>query len=101
MSLFELDVQKFKDWSIQQLYYLLYPYIKEDFMGIQDCEAVHTTGNMTVIVGNSTYNVEHIISGGSQIFAAIKEIEYQSLAEEGRITLQTAEETGEFTGEAT
>jgi hypothetical protein len=100
MSLFPLDIQQFKDWSIQQLYYLLFPYIKEDFMGKGDCDIVHKTGNMTVMIDEEVYTVDHIISGGSDTLASIKEIQYKISAQEGRVTLETAEETGEFTGEA-
>lgn len=100
MSLFPLDLDKFKDWSIQQLYYHLFPYIKDDFMGKKDCKSVHADGNMTVMVAGVSTPVTHILRGGSSIFAAIKEIQYQLLVQEGRITVSTAQETGNFTGRA-
>jgi len=98
MSLFPLNVTQFKDWSIQQLYYLLYPYIKEDFMGRQDCQAVHQEPNMTVVVGGATIPVTHVLRGGSDALAAAKVGEYRLLTEEGRIVTEAAELTGQFTG---
>ena len=100
MSLFPLDIDQFKAWSVQQMYYLLYPYIKEDFMGRDDCQLVHQEPNMTVLVGTVTIPVTHVIRGGSDTLATIKELEYRALAEEGRITTGVAERTGEFTGRA-
>jgi hypothetical protein len=97
VSLFPLDLGRYKDWTIQQLYYLLFPYIKEDFMGRLDCQAVHTEGNM--LAGETP--VTHIISGGSDSLLASKEAEYSAAAEAGVVTLTTAQTTGEFTGTAT
>jgi hypothetical protein len=95
MTFFNLNLDRYRAWTIQQLYYLLYPYIKDDFMGRQDCQAVHTLGNM--IAGDAT--VAHVtFSGGDDTLANIKEREYELLAEEGGVTLSTAQETGETTG---
>ena len=98
MSLLPLDLDRYKEWTIQQLYYLLFPYIKEDFMGRPDCDAVHTTGNMTVTTSDGVLNVTHIIQGGSDTFLSAKESEYRAYAEEGRSALSSAQETGEFSG---
>jgi len=100
MSLTSLDIARFKEWTIQQLYYLLYPYIKEDFMGRSDCRLVHTEGNMTVIISGVTGNVNHVIRGGSDNLASAKEAEYRVYVEEGQVVIDTAESTGEFTGRA-
>ena len=100
MSLVPLDLDRFKEWSILQVYYLLFPLMKEDFMGRGDCENVHATGNISVTVSGEPGIVTHIIEGGSDILLAAKEAEYRTLAENGQTTLQTAQETGEFTGRA-
>jgi len=100
MSLFPLDLDQFKDWTIQQLYYLLYPHIMEDFMGKPDCKLIHQEPNMTVLVSGVTIPVTHILRGGSDNLAEAKKAQYRLLVEEGRVTINTAEETGRFTGRA-
>lgn len=88
-----LDLEEYREWTLEMLYRMLYPYIKEDFMGRRDCQAVHTDGNM--LAGDST--VMHITTrGGSDSFASMKEEEYRADLEEGRVRLQQAQETGEF-----
>jgi hypothetical protein len=99
MSLFPLDLDKYKEWTIKQLYYLLFPYIKEDFMGRKDCELVHAEGNMQAIVSGATGTVTHTIRGGSDTLISIKGAEYRAKVEEGRIELSSAQETGQFTGQ--
>jgi hypothetical protein len=98
MSLFPVDLDKYKEWTIRQLYYLLFPYIKEDFMGKKDCEAIHAEGNMQAVVSGATGIVEHVIGGGSDILISLKESEYRRKAEEGEAAIETAQETGRFTG---
>lgn len=67
-------------------------------MGRLDCRAVHTEGNMTVTTETGPVPVVHIIRGGSDSFISAKEAEYRILAEEGRVVLEGAEETGQFLG---
>ncbi len=101
MSLIPLDLSRYKAWTIQQLYYLLFPYIKEDFMGRIDCEAVHAEGNMQAIVSGATGTVTHVIRGGSDTLIAAKEGEYRLASEAGEVTRTTAQQLGTFTGTAT
>lgn len=98
MSLFPLDLTRYKEWTIEQLYYSLFPYIKEDFMGRQDCSAVHTEGNMTVTTASGPANVIHIVRGGSDSFLQAKEAEYRAYVEEGKLRVRAAQETGVFVG---
>jgi hypothetical protein len=98
MSLFPLDLDRYRDWTIKQLYYLLFPYIKEDFMGRKDCQAVHTEGNMQAIVAGATGTVTHIVRGGSDNFISVKEAEYRAYVEQGNVELEVAQQTGQFTG---
>lgn len=100
MSLVPLDLARYRDWTIQQLYYMLFPYIKEDFMGRSDCENVHRTGNMTVTTSDGVINVTHIIQGGSDTMLTAKQAEYEAYVAEGRVTVETAQQTGTFTGVA-
>jgi len=100
MSLFPLDLDRYKAWTIQQLYYLLFPYIKEDFMGRQDCQAVHTEGNLIPVVGGATGTITQAIRGGSDTFLSMKEGTYRAYVEEGGTTLRNAQEQGNFTGRA-
>jgi hypothetical protein len=98
MSLFPLNLDRYKEWSIKQLYYHLFPFIKEDFMGRQDCALVHTDGNMQAVVAGSTGTVTHITRGGSDNLLAVKETEYRTYVEQGTVVIQTAQELGEFVG---
>lgn len=98
MSFLELNLSKYKDWTIQQLYYLLFPLMKKDFMGRSDCELVHAEGNMIAVVSGASGTVTHIIRGGSDTILSVKEATYKALSEEGALTITTAQETGEFTG---
>ncbi len=98
MSLFPLDIDRYKEWTIQQLYYMLFPFMKDDFMGKSDCQLVHQEPNMTVVVAGAPATVTHIIRGGSDTLMAIKEAEYRALLAEGRIVTRTARESGRFTG---
>lgn len=94
MPLFSLDLDRYKAWTIQQLYYLLYPYIKEDFMDRSTCKGVHSEGNM--MAGDSI--VTHItFRGGDDTLSSSKTEQYRLLAEEGELTLSTSQETGETT----
>jgi hypothetical protein len=98
MSLFPLNLNKYKKWSVEQLYYLLYPYIMEDFMGKPDCKTVHAEGNMQAIVSGATGTVSHILRGGTDIQAKIKKAEYLIKSQEGRIVIEGAQITGQFLG---
>jgi hypothetical protein len=100
MSLIPINLSRYRDWTIQQLYYLLFPYIKEDFMGRKDCQIVHAEGNMQAVVSGETGIVTHAVRGGSDTVLAAKEAEYRVLSEEGGLTIEAAQETGQFTGVA-
>jgi hypothetical protein len=94
-TVFELDLDQYKEWTAEQLYYLIFPHIKKDFMGIKDCKMVHADGNL--MAGEST--VSHITTqGGSNTFTSIKEQIYNARLEAGEVTLETAKETGRFMG---
>ena len=67
MSLFPMDMERFKPWAVRQLYLLMYPHMKQDFMGLKDCQAVHQEPNMTVVVAGVPANVNHVIRGGSYL----------------------------------
>jgi len=101
MSLFPVDLERYKTWTIRQLYYFLFPYIKKDFMGKKDCSSIHTEGNMQVTTSPSggTFPVIHVaVRGGSDNILSAKEAEYRTRAEEGEVTISAAQETGQFAG---
>jgi len=90
-----LDLDRYKEWTIEMLYKMLYPYIKDDFMGLGDCGLVHTEGNM--LAGETP--VTHITTrGGSSAKANAKGVQYRIDVQEGRTTLTRAKETGDFNG---
>ena len=94
-TIFELDIDRYKDWTFQQLYYGLYPYIQDDFMGKKDCGNVHGAQNMTA----GTYTVTHgAFQGGNDLIASAQKAIYKGRFESGEITLNVARETGRFTG---
>lgn len=96
MSLTPLNLERYKAWTMEQLYYALFPFIKEDFMGRQDCTAVHTEGNMMVTTATGPTTVTHIIRGGSDTFLQAKEAEYRAYVLEGTLKVRTAQQTGVF-----
>jgi hypothetical protein len=88
-----LDLDEYQEWTLEMLYRMLFPYIREDFMGKRDCQAIHQDGNM--LAGEST--VIHLTTrGGSDSFISAKAEEYRADVEEGRVRLRQAQETGEF-----
>ena len=93
--IFPINIGNFQRWAIRQLYYKLYPYIKDDFMGRRDCQMVHQEGNMMAGQYPVTYTA---FRGGSSMIASIKQAEYEARAQSGEIEVDVAEETGTFTG---
>jgi hypothetical protein len=75
----------------------MYPLIVKDFMGRDDCRAVHTEGNMNAPTSGGP--VTHAaMRGGQDTFAKIKEAIYRLRAEAGDVQVEVTRETGEFTG---
>jgi len=91
-----INVDRYRDWNVEMLFYKMYPLLVENFMGKGDCRTVHAVGN---IVAPSTGGpVTHIIQGGTDLIAKAKEPVYRLRAEEGRTRIASAEQTGEFIG---
>jgi len=98
MSIVPLDLDRYKEWTMDQMYYELFPRMKEDFMGKLDCQAIHAEGNMLPVVSGATGSITHIIRGGSDNLTSAKEAQYRAYVEQGSSTLSTAQDTGETTG---
>lgn len=97
MSIVPLNLDTYKEYDVEQLYYHLYPYLAEDFMDRTGCERIHGSGNM--LAGESS--VTHVtFEGGVSTFADLKKRKYELYVQEGGRTLETAQEQGEFTGRA-
>ena len=96
MSLFPLDVDRYKRWTIRQLYALLKPYILEDCVCRRDFDVIFVPGNLIAPPdgGPVTYIVPSTTRIGADILIAAARVE----AEEGRATLVGAQGTGEFLG---
>ena len=97
-SIIPLDIDRYKRWTFEQMYYNLYPMILRDFMAKPDCAAVHGIANMTVATNSGPKPVVHALQGGSDIQGKILEARYRAQAETGTGTLEQARRTGEFTG---
>ncbi len=96
-SIIPLDIQQYKDWTIQQLYYELHPYLKEDFRGLKDCQNIHSAANMTT--GDAV--VSHITFQPAMTTQAdTKDAEYRQYAAAGTNTIEIAQQTGTFAGRA-
>jgi len=98
MSIVPLNLDRYKEWTMDQMYYELFPRIKEDFMGKGDCRNIHATGNMTPVVAGSTGTITQVIQGGSDIELSVKEAQYRAYVEQGTAALSSAQETGRTTG---
>lgn len=89
-------MNKFKKWALKKLYYELFEFMKDDFMSLNDCKAVHMSGN--IIAPMSGGPCTQALQGGSNNFAKIKAQVYKVRAQLGDLQVDIAEETGEFTG---
>ena len=95
MSLFPLDLDAYKRWTIRQLYNLLKPMILEDCVARGDFEMVFAPGNL--IAGETPVTFVGI-QPMSTIIADAKSAEARVAAEEGKIVIEAAQTTGQFTG---
>jgi len=95
--LIPLDLKRYGRWSVERLYKLLFPYLKRDFMGREDCRMVHVEGNINAppTGGPVTYTAAR---GGQGTLLEIKAAQYRAEVEAGTIALEIDQETGEFSG---
>ncbi len=98
MSLFPIDLPSYKSWTVRQLYNLLKPYLLDDFVTRSDFEMFHTPGNLLAPGGSGGPVTYTAIQPSSTIMAAAQRAEAQVAVQEGRVVIETAQSTGEFTG---
>ena len=67
-------------------------------MGRDDCKLVHQEGNMQAVVSGAAGIVTHVIRGGSDTMAKMKEQQYRAQVEQGDVVLEQAQNTARFTG---
>lgn len=92
---FNLDLRRYREWTLDHLYYLLFSRLMRDFVYREDYEAAMADGNM--MAGDSPVTFT-LMQPSANTLARIKAREYEALAEVGDVGLSTAQETGTTTG---
>lgn len=86
------DIDKYTAWAKRRVYLMIFEFILEDFMPRDDCQAIHSDGNM--LAGDAT--VTHLTArGGQNTYGSAKKSQYRQELERGDSTLSSARETGE------
>ncbi len=92
-----VNIASIIDFATRQMYLKLYPLIKRDFMGRDDCRLVHAPGNIVA----PTYGgpvVHTAFQGGHSTVSDSLESQYRTMEETGDIRVETALRTGEGLG---
>lgn len=94
-----IDLQKFKNWGIEQLYNLIFPFIARDFMGRRSCQLVHIEGNLVAPPsGGPVMYMNPLGRGGNDTGILPLKAIYKARALAGEVQVDIAEETGTFVG---
>ncbi len=95
MAFFSLNLDRYREWTIEQLYRLLFSRLARDFVYRTDYETTFASGN--VMAGDSLVTFT-VIQPSNKTFADVKAQEYEALAEAGDVSLASAQESGTTSG---
>lgn len=92
-----INLDQVQDFAIRQTYLKMFKYMKQDFMGRQDCRLVHGPGN---IVSPTTGGpvVHTVFQGGHSLTLDSLEQSYRELEEVGDVQVESVRRTGEGIG---
>lgn len=88
----ELDIERWKEFDIELLYKRLVQYMKNDFMGKEDCRMIHTEGNM---LAGETPVTHTSTQGGSSTFIDNTARQYENDVRDGNATIARSQESGD------